>query len=356
MGTGAWDSTRYTSRMADYAKSGHSTFDYSARVSSGAVEAKANPLLDPLTKAGDKSDFAGKVMREVKISDEHPNPTPIALILDVTGSNREAAHKIHAKLPQLFGVLQRKGIVEDPQVLVGANGDATCDRVPLQVGQFESDNRIEDQVEAMFLEGGGGGGNHETYELGAYFLARHTYLEPWHKQGRKGYAFLIGDEQCYPTLKRDFSGGGGGYYGRANHTLESLTGDTLQEDLSTEQIFEELKEQYEVFFIFCKESSYVRLIGEQRTFWQNLVGEGWVELDDSANICEFIAGLLAMREGGLDLDEVATELGDAGFDPAAIASVSKTLATVGAGSGGGVVAKTEGGTLDIGGGDAADRL
>ena len=350
MGSGIWSSVRYTANCSAAAAAGKSTFDYSDRVKSGVIETKVNDLLDPLVKAGDKSAFAGQVMRECVISDEHPNPTPIAIVLDVTGSNHRAAHKVHAKLPQLFGVLQRKGLIEDPQVLIGANGDATCDRVPLQMGQFESDNRIDAMVEAMYLEGGGGGGNHETYELSAYYLARHTYLEPWHKQGRKGYAILIGDERCYETLKRDF---GDGYYG-TSHTLESLTGDQLQEDLTAEQIFEELHEQYEVFFVFCKESGYNRLIDEQRAFWQNLVGEGWVELDDSDTICEFIAGLLVIREGGLDLDEAVAGLVEAGFDAKAVEAASKTLATVGAGAGG-AVATTEG-SLDGGSSEGAERL
>ena len=34
----------------------------------------------------------------------------------------------------------------DPQILFGAIGDATCDRVPLQIGQFESDNRMDDDL------------------------------------------------------------------------------------------------------------------------------------------------------------------------------------------------------------------
>lgn len=350
MGSGTWDSSTYTSNVSSRALRGESTFSYSDKVASGAIAAKVNPLLDPAAKAGEKSPFAGKVMREVTISDEHPNPTPIAIVLDVTGSNRTAAHKVHAKLPQLFGLLQRKGLVEDPQILIGANGDAYSDRIPLQMGQFESDNRIDEMVEAMVLEGGGGGGNHETYELGAYFLAYHTHLEPWHKQGRKGYAILIGDEQTYSQVVNDY---GKGYYASA-HTLESLTGDNIQEPISTEQVFADLKEQYEVFFIFCKESHYSTMIDEQRTHWQNLVGEGWVELDDSATICEFIAGLLALREGGLDIDEIEDELREAGFDPAAIKSASKSLALVGGGSGG-AVAKTDGslGTDDSTG---ADRL
>lgn len=338
MGTGQWDSTSYTTRMASNKAAGRSTFDYDQQIKSGKVAAKANPLLDPLTKAGDTSPFAGKVMREVTISDEHPNPTPIAIFLDVTASNGEAAKAVHAKLPLLFGLLQRKGLIEDPQILIGAIGDANkYDRVPLQVGQFESDNRIDAMVEAMHLEMGGGGGGNETYELGAYYLARHTHLEPWHKQGRKGYCIFIGDEKPYDKISK------------AN--IATYTGDTVEADVTTAQAFEELKEQYEPFFLFQKQGSYQE--DAVLPTWRTLLSENALTLEDPNNVCEFIAGLLLSREGGLDLDEIADELGDAGFDPAAIKSVSKTLATVG--GGGGPVAKVDG-TLGLGDSDAAERL
>ena len=58
--------------------------------------------------------------------------------------------------------------------MFGAIGDATCDRVPLQVGQFESDNRMDDDLGRIVLEGGGGGQQTESYELAMYFMARHT--------------------------------------------------------------------------------------------------------------------------------------------------------------------------------------
>jgi hypothetical protein len=350
MGGGAWSASTYTSSKATHAAAGIGDFDYSDRISSGTIAAVVNPLLDPATKAGTASPFAGKIMREVTITDEHPNPTAVALVLDVTGSNFAAAQTVHKKLPLLFGVLQRIGGIEDPQVLVSFIGDATCDRVPWQVGQFESDNRIDAMIEAAYLEGGGGGQMTESYELAAYYLARHTHLEPWHKQCRKGYAFFIGDELPYPKLVNDF---GGGYY-RTKHTLESLTGDKLVEDLDTKDIFEELKEQYDPFFLFQVQGSYP----ESRIMptWRDLLTENALILEDPDNVCEFIAGLLAIREGGLDLDEAADVLTSAGFDKDAIASVSKTLATVGGGSGGAVAAAE--GSLDLGdsGGKGTSRV
>lgn len=348
MGGGTWNNTTYTSNVRAARASGRSTFHYSDSIRSGTKAAKPHDLLDPLIKAGPASPFAGKVMREVTISDEHPTPTPIAVMLDVTGSNYAAAQAVHAKLPQLFGLLQRKGYVEDPQVLIGAIGDANSDRVPLQVGQFESDNRIDQMLEAMYLEGNGGGQACETYELGAYFLARHTYLESWHKQGRKGYAIFIGDELPYDMVKRDY----GGLYGPQRHTLESLTGDTLEADVSTKQIFKELQEQYEVFFLFQEQGAYSE--ATVLPAWRKLLGENALTLRDPNTVCEFIAGLLAIREGGLDLDEVQVDMADAGIDAKAIKAVGKTLALVGGGSGS-AVARTDG-ALDIGDGDGADRL
>ena len=76
----------------------------------------------------------------------------------------------------------------------GAVLDATCDRVPLQVGQFESDNRMDEHLGNMVLEGGGGGQMTESYELAMYFMARHTAIDCHEKRRRRGYLFIIGDE------------------------------------------------------------------------------------------------------------------------------------------------------------------
>ena len=108
---------------------------------------------------------------------------------------------LQAKLPQLLGLLLRKGYVADPQIIFGAIGDATCDRAPLQVGQFESDNRMDDDLSRILLEGGGGGQKTESYELALYFMARHTVADCYERRGRRGYLFIIGDEMAYPRVK-----------------------------------------------------------------------------------------------------------------------------------------------------------
>lgn len=315
MGSGAWDPYDYTTRAASKAAAGKSTFDYTDDVRAGRAQG-VNALVDPKIVAGPTSPHAGQVMREVMISDEHPNPTAIAVILDVTGSNIAAATTAHSKLPQLHGLLQRKGYAADPQILFGAIGDATCDSVPLQMGQFESDNRMDEQLEAIYLESGGGGQNHETYELAAYFLARHTYLQPWETQGRKGYVFFIGDELPYDMIRRDYG----------MHTLQSLIGDSLEADVSTEAIFRELLERYEVFFLFQVQGSYMK--DQIVPTWAKLLGERAMVLDDPSAVCEVIATILGTMEGGYELAEVKQDLLAAGANASAVNAAAKAVSTV----------------------------
>ena len=136
--------------------------------------------------------------RESRDSDEHPQSLAIAVLFDVTGSMGGVPRTLQKKLPKLLGLLKDSGYVSDPQLMFGAIGDATCDRAPLQVGQFESDNRMDGDLERILLEGGGGGQKTESYELAMYFMARHTATDCFEKRGKRGYLFIIGDEMPYP--------------------------------------------------------------------------------------------------------------------------------------------------------------
>src|SRR5262245_28154326 len=135
MGSGAWDTTIYDWRASAKAASGRSTFDYFDRMRASTPHRKwaAHPTLDP----------KGVKLRESRDSDEHPESVAITVLFDVTGSMHTIPQTLQQKLPGLFGLLIRKGYVEHPQILFGAIGDATCDRVPLQMGQWESDNRMD---------------------------------------------------------------------------------------------------------------------------------------------------------------------------------------------------------------------
>src|SRR5215470_13811841 len=184
MGSGIWSTSVYDA--AKKMRGGRGAFGYS---DSGART--VHPDLDP----------GGVTARESRDCAEHPASLAIAVLFDVTGSMGHVPRVLQEKLPQLLGLLLRKGYAAHPQIMFGAIGDATCDRAPLQVGQFESDNRMDDDLGRILLEGGGGGQRTESYELALYFMARHTATDCFEKRGKRGYLFIIGDEMAYGRVK-----------------------------------------------------------------------------------------------------------------------------------------------------------
>lgn len=328
MGGGSWNTSVYAKRAADKAAAGKSTFDYSDTAHrTGRHEVHEN--LDPKRVAGPTSPFAGKMMRESRDSDEHPESLPIAVLFDVTGSMNVQPRIIQEKLPKLYGMLLEKGYVEHPQILFGAIGDAYSDRVPLQIGQFESDNRADEDLENIFLEGNGGGGNHESYELAAYYMLNHTDLDSLNKRGKRGYLFIVGDERVYKTLPA--------------RIVEKWLGYNPEKDTDTKELFRLLAEKYDTYFIFVEQGSYttgdsVNDSGTGRGYahddqglkWTEVVGQNAIVLEDTESVCETIAMAIGLSEGVIDVDDGLKHLMELGTASETAESVGKALATVGA--------------------------
>jgi len=320
MGSGRWSTNIYAAAAAYRARTGADPFDHDhlMRTTRARGTWVAHPTLDP----------SGVTVREARDSDEHPASLPIAVLFDVTGSMGAVPRALQRKLPQLFGLLQRRGYVEHPQILFGAIGDATCDEVPLQVGQFESDNRMDTQLGNILLEGGGGGQKTESYELAAYFMARHTALDSLTKRGKRGYLFLVGDEMNYPRVyARGSHAPATGWVSAARRGVAEIIGDTLAEDIPIEAIYAEVKRMYDVYFILPGAAFYG---GDQQVLghWRGLLGQNVIELDDLDAVCETIALAVGLGESAIDLDSGLADLADIGSE--AGASVGKALATVGA--------------------------
>lgn len=326
MGYGNWSTNTYAARAAARKAAGLDPFAYDQRLRAmPANQRTVHPALDPALVAGQGSPFAGRVMRECAVTDEHPDPTPIAVLFDQTGSMGMIPRVLQTKLAQLHGLLVRRGYATDPQLLFGAIGDANTgygrawsECAPLQVGQFESDNRMDEQLESIYLEGNGGGQAKETYELGAYFLARHTHLEGFDRHGRKGFAFIIGDERPYETVSRAH--------------VERLIGDRIEADIPTAAIFHELERRYHVFFVFVAQGSYPAdyTLGSYTDpgSWRGLLGERALELDDADAVCELIAATVGLTQGTVDLDDALDDLSAIGATPQAVRATGKALARI----------------------------
>ncbi|MGH3152167.1 MAG: hypothetical protein ACRDOB_15775 [Streptosporangiaceae bacterium] len=299
MGSGRWSTNVYDAAARFRAATGASAFAYS---DSGA--ARTHPDLDPL----------GVPVRESRDSAEHPRSVAIAVLFDVTGSMRAVPRALQAKLPQLLGLLLRKGYA-DAQIMFGAIGDATCDRAPLQVGHFESDNRMDNDLGRILLEGGGGGQKTESYELALYFMARHTDTDCYRKRGRRGYLFIIGDETAYPRVKPA--------------EVRQVIGDELGQPLPVAALMAEVTAKWDTYYILPAGASYVgdaQVLG----FWRNLLGQNVIELSDLDAVCETIALTVGLGEDAISLDDGLADLSDVGS--AAGPVVSKALAVISAGS------------------------
>lgn len=293
MGSGIWSTDVYSSAARYRDATGASAFAYS--------DSGATAVHDDLNPKG--------LTRESRDSAEHPNSLAIAVLFDVTGSMRKVPRTLQKRLPDLLGLLLRKAYAVDPQIMFGAIGDATCDRAPLQVGQFESDNRMDDDLGKILLEGGGGGQKTESYELAMYYMARHTSIDCHEKRGRRGYLFIIGDEMPYQQVKR--------------REVKEVIGDSLGQSMATTDIVAELTRKYDVYYVLPDGSSYV---GDRQVLkaWRSLLGQNVLELDDLGAVCETIALTVGLGEDAIDLDEGLDHLTSIGSK--AGRSVSKALA------------------------------
>ena len=138
------------------------------------------------------------VIRECCNSDEHPNTIPVILGLDVTGSMGSACNETAQALGQIMTKLYDK--YKDIEFCIMGIGDFECDDAPLQVSQFESDVRIAQRIDDIYMEHGGGGNGYESYSAAWYFGLYKTKLDAFTKQGRKGIIITMGDEPLNPDL------------------------------------------------------------------------------------------------------------------------------------------------------------
>lgn len=247
-------------------------------------------------------------IRESRDSDAHPTSLAVMVFLDVTGSmGRIPEAIVKNKLGALMNTIIDNG-VEHPQILFGAIGDHHCDRTPLQLGQFESGTEELDKwLSSMYLEGGGGGQNKESYLLAWLVAGRHTSIDCFEKRNEKGFLITIGDEMSWDNLDV--------------RTLKDLMGYAQGEDVSDIQLLEEAQRLYNVYHIHINEASYrddPRVLG----YWRKMLGERLIVLDDYNAVCETISTLIAVQHG-VDMAAVTSK-----FDSKTAGLVTTALATV----------------------------
>lgn len=247
----------------------------------------------------------GLIFRESRDSAAHPNSIAISVWLDVTGSMGSIPENlIRHKLGSFMDTLLNHG-VEDPHVLFGAIGDHISDRVPLQVGQFETGtDELNNCLSNIYMEGGGGGQCMESYLLAWLIAGRHTSIDCFEKRNKKGFLFTVGDEKSWDQVD----------FGR----LKNIMGYAEGQKISDKEILAQAQRMYHVFHIHCNETGY-RNSNTVLNYWRDLLGENLLILDDHEAIAELMASTVAVINGA-DLKKVA-----ASFDKSTSKLITKTL-------------------------------
>ncbi len=251
----------------------------------------------------------GLKIRESRDSVDHPNSLGIVFALDVTGSMGDIPQSLATReLPTFMSLLGAVGVA-DPQLLFMAIGDATSDRAPLQIGQFESTAELMDQwLTWSYLEGGGGGSGEESYELAFYMVAQHTDMDCWVKRRKKGYLFITGDELPYPAVSR--------------HQIGSLVGDTLDEDVPIAEAIAAAAETYHVFFLIPDLGRRGRC--EKR--WRELLGDHVICMEEPGDACAVAAAIVGLTERAIpDMDALVSTLGANAIEPQRVSAIVRAL-------------------------------
>lgn len=227
MGCGSWDTRSFvsysTSKGYDTDSLGVVTGSYSNQEMFKAKNIDA--ALDPKG-----------VIRECCDNEEHPNTLPVILALDVTGSMGQTAVEIAKRLNEIMTKLYVQ--IKDVEFMIMGIGDLAYDTYPIQASQFESDIRIAEQLDKIYFEFGGGGNSYESYTAAWYFGVHHTKLDCW-KRNKNGVIITIGDERLNPYLPiLSWCSG-----------LAAVTGDTLQADVETKDLYPEAAKKFDIYHI-----------------------------------------------------------------------------------------------------------
>lgn len=265
MGSGSWTTSSFTNYVTSTSRSrGYSaTLDSLGNITTSAsnqdmfTSRRINELLKPYN-----------VMRECRDSEEHPNTLPIVLALDVTGSLGQAAVEIAKKLNVIMTKLYDDNN-SDIEFMIMGIGDLYCDNAPIQISQFESDIRIAEQLDKLWFEFGGGGNFSESYTAAWYMGSRHCDLDCW-KRGQKGIIITIGDERLNPSLPKS--------------SLEQATGDSLEADVETTDLYNEASEKFDIYHIHVNHNRDWDIKGIRKS-WE-LLGENYREanMDNIADV------------------------------------------------------------------------
>ena len=222
---------------------------------------------------------------------------PIVVALDVTGSNIGFARIVYDKAPMLHGQIEQQGYLKDFDICFTAVGDATSDRAPLQVCDFDYGKSLDKHLKKLYLEANGGGGIRESYELAAHYFGKKCDMP----NAKMPFFFFIGDEKPYSKLEARIA--------------NSVLGEKRKNPLKTETVFKNLYKQFQgnVFFLQNPLGGYT---GEVTKAWAGYMGKGNAEkiipIIEEKSVVDVILGTIAMVSKVRDMETYKKDMKNRG--------------------------------------------
>jgi len=156
--------------------------------------------------------------------------SPLAILCDVTGSMGKWPAAIFSKLPYLE-IEGKEYLGDDMEISFCAFGDVYSDKYPLQVRQFSKSTDLKIQLEALVIEGGGGGQVKESPEVAALYYARNVDMPV----ASKPICIIITDESLYETINQEDA--------KIHAKVD------IEARIKTKDVFDELKRRYAVYLV-----------------------------------------------------------------------------------------------------------
>lgn len=200
---------------------------------------------------------------------------PLIVAVDVTGSMAHWPFEIFDRLPLLFNTLSQYR--SDLEICFAAIGDAGCDQWPLQVTTFAAGFDLEQLLNSLYGEGGGGDAP-ESYGLFAHWVNTHVDIPALDEPP---FLIVFGDVTMHPTVPQ----------GQIAHYL----GDEVRGDVDALQAWQQVSRRWNTWFLRRPTGKPQDIVDQQ---WGQAIGaQKIMHIADEQRAVDYAMGLVARAWG-----------------------------------------------------------
>lgn len=235
-------------------------------------------------KASGPRTYTEKNNPNEKITDPHKNirstsTNPLIIAVDVTGSMAHWPFEIFDRLPLLYNTLAQYR--PDLEICFAAIGDAAYDRWPLQVTPFAGGFDLEQLLNSLYGEGGGGDAP-ESYGLFAHWV--NTHVEIRNDLEEAPFMIVFGDITMHPTVP--------------GKQIATYLGDKNGQDVDAIAAWQQVSKKWNTWFLRRPTGKIGDEVDQQ---WSKAIGGQKIfHIEDEQRAVDYAMGLIARAWGHFD--------------------------------------------------------